>query len=92
MEYRFLKDGDTGFPHCDAHNVTEREVIQVLRHSSERLRRKDGVLVAQGQTEAGRYLQVIYREYPEEDYIFVITAYDLVGKAKHAYRRRHRHR
>ena len=46
-------------------------------------------MVAEGQTDAGRYLRVIYRELPGEDYIFVITAYELRGNAKHAYRRRH---
>ena len=43
-----------------------------------------------GQALAGRYLQVIY--VPDEDpsSIFVITAYELRGKAKKAYRRRQR--
>jgi hypothetical protein len=43
-----------------------------------------------GQTEAGRYLQIIY--VPDEDpgSVFVITAYELRGKAKKAYRRRQR--
>jgi len=43
-----------------------------------------------GQTWVGRYLQVIY--VPDEDpgSLFVITAYELQGKAKAAYRRRQR--
>lgn len=43
-----------------------------------------------GQTLAGRYLQVIY--VPDEDpaSVFVITAYELRGKAKKAFRRRQR--
>ena len=43
-----------------------------------------------GRTAAGRYLQVIY--VPEEDpeSVFVITAYELRGKARTAYRRRQR--
>ena len=40
-----------------------------------------------GQTVAGRYLQVIY--VPDEDpqSVFVITAYELRGKARTAFRR-----
>ena len=43
-----------------------------------------------GRTSAGRYLQVIYvpDEIPDGD--FVITAYELMGKAKKAFRRRQR--
>jgi hypothetical protein len=92
MEYRFNRDADSGLAHCEQHNVSEREVIDVLQRPVEKFRRRDGTLVANGQTMAGRYLRVIFREYSEEDYIFVITAYDLTGKAKQAYRRRHRRR
>ena len=43
-----------------------------------------------GKTAAGRYLQVIY--VPDEDpkSVFVITAYEVRGKAKSAFRRRQR--
>jgi len=44
--------------------------------------------VAIGQTEAGRYLRVIY--VPELGGAFVITAYELRGKPLIAYRRRRR--
>ena len=43
-----------------------------------------------GQTAAGRYLQVIYVPDEDPDSVFVITAYDLQGKAKKAFRRRQR--
>jgi hypothetical protein len=43
-----------------------------------------------GQTSAGRYLQVIYSPDEEPGSVFVITAYELTGKAKRAYRRRRR--
>jgi hypothetical protein len=43
-----------------------------------------------GRTSAGRYLQVIYSPDEEPKSIFVITAYELTGKAKRAYRRRRR--
>lgn len=35
-------------------------------------------------TSAGRYLQVIYIADEEPDSVFVITAYELIGKAKRA--------
>jgi len=44
--------------------------------------------MALGQTDAGRYLKVIYVPDPEPDSIFVITAYQLEGKPLLAYRRR----
>lgn len=45
-----------------------------------------------GQTAAGRYLQVIYVPDADGEGLFVITAYDLQGKAKKAFRRRQRRR
>jgi hypothetical protein len=42
--------------------------------------------VAIGQTDAGRYLRVIY--VPEPGGVFVITAYELSGKPLKAYKRR----
>jgi hypothetical protein len=45
-----------------------------------------------GQTAAGRYLQVIYVPDEDGEGIFVITAVDLQGKAKKAFRRRQRRR
>ncbi len=41
-----------------------------------------------GRTSAGRYLQIIYSPDEEPESVFVITAYELTGKAKRAYRRR----
>jgi hypothetical protein len=41
-----------------------------------------------GRTLAGRYHQVIYSSDEEPGSFFVITAYELTGKAKRAYRRR----
>ena len=43
-----------------------------------------------GQTAAGRYLQVIYVPDENPNSVFVITAYELHGKARTAYRRRQR--
>lgn len=50
----------------------------------------EGCRVAVGQTEAGRYLRVIYVPDPQPDSAFVITAYDLGPKALKALRRRRR--
>jgi hypothetical protein len=93
MEIRFYKDPDSGLAHCySEHGISEREVLEVLRRPGQRFRGRDGTLVAEGQTDAGRFLRVIYREYPDLGYRIVITAYELRGKAKQAYRRRRRRR
>jgi hypothetical protein len=51
---------------------------------------REGARLALGQTASGRYLRVIYMPDPEPDTVFVITAYDLTGKALAAFRRRKR--
>ena len=43
-----------------------------------------------GQTAGGRFLQIIYVPDKDEDFVFIITAYELRGKAKTAFRRRQR--
>ena len=43
-----------------------------------------------GRTVAGRYLEVIYVPDEDPNRVFVITAYELQGKAKKAFRRRQR--
>ena len=43
-----------------------------------------------GQTGAGRYPQVVYVPDEDREGVFVITAYELQGKAKKAFRRRRR--
>lgn len=91
MELRFYHDPDTDLPHIYQHDVSESEVADVLRHPSEDAATRRG-RVAIGQTRGGRYLKVIYS--PDEDGggIFVVTAYDLVGKPLKAFRRRMRRR
>jgi hypothetical protein len=90
MKFRYHRDPETGLPHIYGHGITEAEVEQVMRgrgddHPADRNSR-----MKLGQTAAGRYLQVVYA--PDEDGIgnFVITAYDLKGKSKKAFRRRQR--
>jgi hypothetical protein len=64
--------------------VNEDEVIELLETG------REGARLALGQTVSGRYLRVIYMPGPEPDSVFVITAYDLTGKALVAVRRRRR--
>ncbi len=90
MHVRYYIDSGTGEPHIYNHGVDEREVEDVLEGPGEDRPGRDDSRIAIGQTAAGRYLRVIYVSDPEPDSVFVITAYDLVGKALVAYRRRRR--
>lgn len=92
MNIRFYLDADTDEPHIYGRGVTEAEVEQVLRGSGEDIPGTRNSRLKLGQTAAGRYLQVVY--VPDEDplSLFVVTAYELQGKAKQAYRRRRRRR
>jgi len=88
MKIRFYIDPKTNDPHIHRHKVTEQEVkdIHILLHPGEDRIGHEGARVAIGQTRSGRYLRVVY--VPEPEGIFVITAYDLSGKALIAHRRR----
>ena len=88
MNIRFYVDPETGEPHIYCHGVTEDEVADVIRSPGEDRPGQEGARVAIGQTEAGRYLRVIY--VPEPGGAFVITACELRGKPLIAYRRRRR--
>jgi hypothetical protein len=92
VEVRYYVDPESGEPHIYEHDVTEEEVEQVLRSSGEDLPAREGSRMKLGQTAAGRYLQVIYVPDEDRDGVFVITAYELRGKAKMAFRRRQRRR
>jgi hypothetical protein len=92
MNVRFYLDPETGEPHIYNHGVSEVEVEDVLRASGEDRPGREGSRVALGQTRAGRYLRVIYVPDPEPQSVFVITAYELSGRALTAYRRRRRRR
>jgi len=72
--------------------VSEAEVEWVLARPSEDGPSSADSRQAAGQTEAGRYLRVIY--VPDEigDGVFVITAYAMTGRALQAYRRRQKRR
>jgi len=92
MNVRYYIDSATGFPHIYNHGVDESEVKDVLRRPGEDRPGREGSRIAIGQTEAGRYLRVIYVPDPVPDSIFVVTAYELMGKPLFAYRRRRRGR
>ena len=90
MELRFYIDPDSGLPHIARHGVMEDEVEYVLHHAGDDRPGREGSRHALGQTEAGRYLRVIYVPDEVGDGVFVVTAYDLTGKQLKAYRRRKR--
>jgi hypothetical protein len=90
MDIRFYEDPETGQPHIYEHGITETEVSQVLHGHGDDLPGRDNSRMKIGQTAAGRYLQVIYVPDLGCDSVFVITAYELRGKAKSAFRRRQR--
>jgi len=90
MELRFWNDPETGLPHIYEHGVTEEEVRQVLSRPGDECPGTDRSRIRIGQTEAGRYLQVIYVPDVGGESAFVVTAYDPKPTAKRAYRRRQR--
>ncbi len=90
MEVRFYLDPQTDQPHIYGHGVSEAEVEQIFRGSGEDLPAAKGARMKLGQTEGGRYLQVVYVPDEDGEAVFVITAYELRGKAKQAFRRRRR--
>ena len=90
MRNRFHIDPETGDPHIYRHGITESEVADVLRRPGEDRPGREGARVAIGRTRAGRYLRIIYVPDPKPDSVFVITAYEMVGKPLAAYRRRMR--
>lgn len=75
-------------PHIYRHNVNEDEVFDVLSDSIEDRAGADDSRVAIGKTGGGRFLRVIYVPDSEADSLFVVTAYELKGKALQALRRR----
>jgi hypothetical protein len=92
MTLRFYYDPDTDLPHIYNHGIIEEEVQDVLRAPSEDAKANRNTRVAIGRTRTGRYLKLIYVPDKVGDGIFVITAYDLVGKPLSAFRRRMRRR
>ena len=92
MKIRYYIDPDSELPHIYKHNVSEDEVEFIILNPGEDRPGKEGSRVAIGQTEAGRYLRVIYVQDKEKNSIFVITAYNLKGKPLLADKRRRKRR
>ena len=88
MSILYYIDPETDQPHIHNHNVSEDEVEDVLSRPGEDRSGREGARIAIGQTRAGRYLRVVYVVDPEPKSIFVITAFDLIGKPLMAYKRR----
>jgi len=88
----FYEDPSTGEPHIYKHDVVEEDVLDVLLKRTENhtddFAGLNGARIAFGQTEAGRYLKVVYKRESAKNRIFVITAYDLTGKPLAAFRKR----
>ena len=90
MEIRFFRDPDTNLPHIYGHGVSEEEVREVLRRRGDDFPSTEGSRMKLGKTLAGRYLKVVYVVEAVPGNIFVVTAHELRGKAKSAFRRRQR--
>lgn len=90
MKVRYYIDPETGAPRLYKHGVNEAEVEEVLRRPGEDRPGTDDSRIAIGQSLSGRYLRVIYVPDPQPGSVFVVTAYELTGKALLAYRRRRR--
>jgi hypothetical protein len=90
MELRFYFDPETRQPHIYDHGVTEEEVRQVLVRRGDDFKGSRNTRIRFGQTSAGRCLKVVYVPDVGQDSVFVITAYQLTGKALRAFRRRRR--
>jgi hypothetical protein len=83
-------DTETGLPHIDEHGVTEEEVREVLARPGEEFAGRNSSRIALGQTASGRYLQVVFVPDDDRSGAYVMTAYELVGRALKAHRRRRR--
>lgn len=70
MEIRYYIDPRTANPHIHTHDVFEHEVEEVLARPGEDRPGSNGSRVIIGQTDAGRYLRVIYIRDPEPDSVF----------------------
>ena len=88
MRLRYYVDPATGEPHIYRHDVSEDEVEEVLTRPLEDRAGREQSRIAIGQTDAGRYLRVVYVPDPAPETVFVVTAYDLGPKALKALRRR----
>lgn len=89
MRVRFHHDPD-GQPHFWKHGVSDHEVNEAFERRVEDRPGSDESRVAIGRTKAGRVLRLVYTIDEGGGSVFLITAYELVGKPLAAFRRRHR--
>jgi hypothetical protein len=87
MELRFWDDPESGLPHIYAHGVTEEEVLQVLSRPGLDYPEGRNARARLGTTAAGRHLKAVYVPDQGVKSAFVVTAYELRGKAPKAYHR-----
>jgi hypothetical protein len=92
IDLRFWTDPETGLPHIYSHGVSEEEVWQVLNRPGLDYPEKRNSRVHLGQTAVGRYLKVVYVLDQMTKTAFVVTAFELRGKALKACRRALRRR
>ncbi len=90
MKFRYYIDPETELPHIYGHDVSEKEVEEVMSNPGENRPGREGSRVAIGRASGGRYLRVIYAPDPKAKSVFIITAYELRGKPLISYRRRQR--
>ena len=90
MQIRYYIDPVTNLPHIYNHDVSEREVEDILVRPLQDIQGREDSRIALGQTEEGRYVKVIYVPDSIPESVFVITAYELGPKAKRALRRSRR--
>jgi len=85
-----FKWDDRNTEHISRHNVTLDEAEEVFADDAAIfLRSRSGRYVALGQTEAGRYLTVVY-ERKSGGVIRVVTAFDMDEKNRRRYRHERR--
>jgi hypothetical protein len=87
MQSRFWTDPETGLPHIYDHGVSEEEVRYVLSRPGLDYPEGRNARAHLGQTTEGRHLKIVYVPDVGSRSAFVVTAYELRGKALIAYRR-----
>ncbi len=83
MEFRWI---DWNVGHIGEHGITTAEAEYVVNRNP-RYRAGDGKYGAKGQTESGRYIQVVF-VFDSAEVVFVIHARALTDREKKRYRRR----